>query len=127
MKPEKQFLSQPKHFWANVRTISQQLRYTTMTKDPDTGEKISRIKIPKPLDMQEALQKIGLSATHIVDANGQATEFGELLSAYFEHRERLLTDSAKPNLMDARTSSLRAFTYGVFIQVSGADEQAERR
>ena len=40
MKPDQRFLKQPKHFWASVRTISQQVGYT----ERGTG----RIRVPSP-------------------------------------------------------------------------------
>lgn len=100
MKPEERFLNQPKHFWANVRTISQQVRYTKITKDPNTGERSTRIKVPTLLNMKDALQEIGLSATHIIGVHDQPTEFGELLADYFEYRAWVLNTFVKSRLMD---------------------------
>lgn len=101
MKPEERFLKQPKHFWANVRTISQQVGYTVTTKEPTTGEKTTRLKVPSLPDIEEGLKKIGLTAAHIVDGNGKPTEFGMLLTDYFEHRARIITSFVKAKLMDA--------------------------
>lgn len=101
MRPEERFLRQPQHFWANVRTISQQAHYTVTLKDPETGQKSNHVKVPTLFDMQEALQKLGLSAAHIVDAHSRPTKFGALLAAYFEHRAHLLTAVAMTKLMDA--------------------------
>ena len=59
MKPEKRFLNQPKHFWANVRTISQQAGYTVRNK--------RQIKIPDDDAMRQALGRVDLSDSHIWD------------------------------------------------------------
>ena len=51
MKPDQRFQKQPKHFWANVRTISQKLGYT------ERGEGV--IKVPSLAKMREALRQSG--------------------------------------------------------------------
>jgi hypothetical protein len=56
MKPNERFLNLPKHFWANVRLISQQVGYTDR----------KGIKIPAFSDMQTGLQKVGLTSNHII-------------------------------------------------------------
>ncbi|MDP9410276.1 MAG: hypothetical protein M3P70_07175 [Actinomycetota bacterium] len=104
MRPDERFLRQPKYFWANVRTISQQAHYTVTVRDPHTGQKTNQVKVPTLLEMEEALRKIGLSATHIVDTRGRSTEFGSLLSAYFVHRACALTDVVKAKLMDVESA-----------------------
>ena len=53
MKPRTQFLNQPKRFWANVRTVSEQTGYTVR----GTGQ----IKVPTMADMHSVIQKIGLT------------------------------------------------------------------
>jgi hypothetical protein len=93
MKPDKTFLNQPKHFWANVRSVSQHIGYT----ERGTG----RIKVPSLHDMADALKEIGLKSSHIVGDGQQATELGSSLLAYFEHRANVLYDVARPHLMDA--------------------------
>src|SRR5579862_1330565 len=78
MKPNQKFLRQPKHFWANVRSISQQIGYT----ERGTG----RIKVPSLSDIGNALTELGLKSTHVMGRDLRATELGENLLAYFEHR-----------------------------------------
>jgi hypothetical protein len=92
VKPDKRFLDQPKDFWANVRTISQQVGYT----ERGTGQ----IKIPSLAGISEALAGIGLKSTHIGDAKGKLTSFGEVLMDYFEYRARILNGFVEPLLMD---------------------------
>jgi hypothetical protein len=93
MKPDPRFLKQPKHFWANVRTISQQVGYT----ERGTGQ----IKIPSLADSAAALSGIGLKTGHVAGSNGTPTAFGGVLLAYFQYRADTLNRSVEPHLMDA--------------------------
>lgn len=93
MRPDKRFQKQPKHFWANVRSVSQHIGYT------ERGE--GRIKVPSLKAILDALNEIGLKSSHVVGEDGQPTELGSNLLAYFEYRARVLYDVARPNLMDA--------------------------
>lgn len=92
MTPEKRFLNQPKHFWANVRSVSQHLGYT----DRQTG----RIKVPSLNEVARALTELGLKTSHVVGDDQRPTVLGENLIAYFEHRANALYDIARPHLMD---------------------------
>ncbi|MGB7925269.1 MAG: hypothetical protein WCF57_18670 [Pyrinomonadaceae bacterium] len=92
MKANNLFLNQPKHFWANVRSISQHLGYTAR----GTGQ----IKVPSLIEMRRTMQELGLSSAHIVDEQGQPTEFGRILSAYFEYRAGVLNNYVSAQLMD---------------------------
>ncbi len=91
MKPDRRFINQPKHFWANVRSISQQLRYTDASK---------QIRVPHLEDIKAALQRMGLNATHLVDDNNYTTELGQTLVEYFRYRAEVLNNYVRPNLMD---------------------------
>lgn len=93
MKPDSRFIGQPKQFWANVRTISQQVGYT----ERGTGQ----IKIPSLEDVVGALLGIGLKAEHIARSDGTLTVFGEVLFAYFQYRADTLNHTVEPLLMDA--------------------------
>ena len=93
MKPRTQFLNQPKRFWANVRTVSEQTGYTVR----GTGQ----IRVPTIADMNSVIQKIGLSSSHIVDERNQAAELGETLHEYFIYRAQVLNTFVEPRLMNA--------------------------
>lgn len=90
MKAEIRFLSQPKHFWANVRTISQQVGYTLD----------SRIKVPTIDQMRTALETVGLVSDHLADKRNVPSETGNALCAYFQHRADVLNDYVEPRLMN---------------------------
>jgi hypothetical protein len=94
MKPDKRFLNQPKHFWANVRSVSQHIGYT------ERGA--GRIKIPSLQGIADALKEIGLKSSHVIGDDQQATKLGSNLLAYFEHRANALYDVARPHLMDVK-------------------------
>lgn len=91
MKPDQRFRKQPKHFWANVRTISQEVGYTVR------GQKI--IKVPTQNELQFALNKLGLSSKHIIE-KGSLTEFGKNVFDYFHYRAEALNSFVEPRLMN---------------------------
>lgn len=91
MKADPRFLDQPKNFWANVRTISQEVGYT------DRGK--SSIKIPLLKDIHHAFSNLGLSATHIANTNGTLTDFGQRLLDYFTFRATVLNNIVQGHLM----------------------------
>ena len=68
MKPNPQFVALPKHFWANVRTISQHVGYTTRVTKRTTGlEKTARaIKIPSLAEIK-GLKSLNVSVTRVTD------------------------------------------------------------
>ena len=76
MKPEIRFLSLHKEFWANVRTISQEVGYT------ERGA--GTIKIPKLKDIKLKFKVLELDTHHICDESEQLTDFGKTLFGYFE-------------------------------------------
>jgi hypothetical protein len=93
MKPTARFLNQPKSFWANVRTISQQNGYTIRGK--------KQVKVPTFAEMRSALHSVSLTSHHICDSQGKPTEFGETLRAYFQHRADVLNKDVELRLMNA--------------------------
>ncbi len=92
MKPNPRFLRQPKHFWANVRSISQKLGYT------ERGE--GKIKIPALSEMCDALRSLGLDSTHLAGSKGKATPLGKTILNYFKFRAEILNNQVEPNLMN---------------------------
>lgn len=95
MKPDPRFVKQPNDFWANVRTISEQVGYTAR------GQGV--IKVPSLEEMLAALQSLGLNGTHLVNrSNGRPTRFGRALCDYYQHRANVLNGFVEPRLMDAR-------------------------
>lgn len=92
MKPDQRFLKQPKNFWANVRSLSQELGYTQR----GTGQ----IKVFSIKEIVAGLNELHLSAAHVVDEKGEPTEFGKTLHTYFEHRAKVLNEYVRPRLMN---------------------------
>jgi len=91
VKPEEQFLKQPKHFWAYVRTLSQLLGYTHR----NTGQ----IKIPTISEVTRGLDSIGLRTATIVSEDNQPTALAQILLAYFEYRANVLNNFVRQHLM----------------------------
>lgn len=93
MKPDPRFLKQPKHFWANVRSISQHLGYT--------NRRTKQIKVHELPAIVKGLCELELGTEHIVNGAGKPTSIGEVLVAYFEYRANVLNTFVEPRLMDA--------------------------
>lgn len=92
MKANLNFLKQSPEFWANVRTISQEIGYTDrVTKT---------ILIPNRVQLHKAFSKLNLSLAHIEDEFGNLTNFGETLMSYFTYRSEILNNVVRQNLMD---------------------------
>lgn len=90
-------MNQPKHFWANVRSISQNVGYTSR----GTGQ----ILVPDLATITKALGELGLGTAHVVGPSGKPTKFGELLYAYFAYRAEVLNQSVEPRLMNAERAA----------------------
>ncbi|MEU7710262.1 hypothetical protein AB0B43_34270 [Streptomyces nodosus] len=92
MKANLEFLQQSPEFWANVRTISQEIGYT--------DRKTKNILIPSRAQLHKAFSKLNLSLEKIENTSGELTDFGETLFKYFEYRSDVLSNFARQNLMD---------------------------
>ena len=104
MKPDTRFLSQSKEFWANVRTISQEVGYTERAnKNKGT---LSSIKVPELKDIRLKFKKLGLSATNIVKADGTLTDLGQRLIDYFKFRAQALNNTVQGYLMRKDTAEI---------------------
>ncbi len=119
MKPDPRFLNQPKSFWANVRTVSQQVGYTEpgngywkvppgLTIPPNfkrhggpRKNTVSAVDLPA---MVNAFNKLGLKDTHVITRTGDPTDLGQLLCDYFKYRADVLNNEVQPNLMDAKAA-----------------------
>lgn len=92
MRADPRFLNQPKPFWANVRSISQELGYT--------DRKTKQIKVYSLAEMASAMTDRDLDVAHL-SVQGRPTEMGALLSSYFDYRAKTLNEVVHPLLMDA--------------------------
>lgn len=95
MKPDDRFLRQPKSFWANVRSISEQVGYSKTIN----GQGI--IVVPTLAQMRIGLAKNQLGSTHLMDGSHQPNAFGQLIHDYFMYRADLLNKYVEPRLMNA--------------------------
>ncbi len=96
MKPEQRFLNQPKHFWANVRVISEKCGYTVRGQ--------GQIRVPTSNEVVSILQNLGLDSSHLHQHDGSLTSMGRLLLDYFQLRADRLNQHVEPNLMDASSA-----------------------
>lgn len=98
MKPEVRFLSLHKEFWANVRTISQEVGYT------ERGA--GTIKIPKLKEIKNKFKELRLDTHHICNEAEQLTEFGKTLFDYFEYRAKILNGFVQSKLMNKESAEV---------------------
>lgn len=98
MKADSRFLAQSKEFWANVRTISQEVGYT------ERGKK--SIKIPSLKAIRHEFGKLGLSTTHIADTDNTLTDFGQRLFDYFAFRATVLNDTVQGHFMKKESAEV---------------------
>ncbi len=95
MRADQRFVGQPKAFWANVRTISQEAGYTS--------RKTGQVRVYSVGEMAAAMTSGGLGVGHLTGPRG-TTELGGLLGAYFEYRAEVLNGYVEPRLMDAEAA-----------------------
>jgi hypothetical protein len=75
MQPNAAFVGLPKEFWANIRTISQEVGYTMRPKrQKGVRGQTGPIKIPPLAEIKDALESIGLTATHLVADTAKPTD-----------------------------------------------------
>lgn len=91
MQADSRFLSLPKHFWANVRSISENLGYT--------DRKTKQIKVYTTDQMVKAMTQLNLSHDHLWKDN-TPTQLGLQLGNYFQYRAQVLNFYVEPRLMD---------------------------
>lgn len=91
MKANPLFLAQPKEFWANVRTTSQEVGYTERST--------KSIKTPSLKSIREKFSILGLTTSHIAHEDGTPTELGHQLFAYFSYRANILNNTVQHNFM----------------------------
>ena len=92
MKADARFSDLDPVFWANVRSISETLRYTERST--------KKIRVYSPGDMIHVMEVLGLEWRHLADQSGN-TAFAEQLQDYFKHRAEVLNTYVEPRLMDA--------------------------
>jgi hypothetical protein len=96
MKADTRFKNHDKRFWANVRTISQEVGYTKRSKGPGKG----KIKVATIKEMVEAYIKLKLDPTSLESSGGTKTKLASDLIQYFEYRKDVLENDVEKKLMD---------------------------
>jgi hypothetical protein len=90
MKPMSTFQTQPRHFWAHVKLLSEGLGYSA-------DEKMKRYALS---DLKKFLASYGLSVSHLDDLTAVGITYGDLIIAYVQHRADVLETLVMPNLMN---------------------------
>jgi hypothetical protein len=85
------FVNQPKQFWAYVRSISQAVGYTVRGQ--------GQIKIPSMEEITAAVTGLELDAARLHEADGNPTQLGRTLGAYYAYRADALNTLVEPRLM----------------------------
>ena len=98
MKADNRFLSQKKEFWANVRTISQELGYTIRGA--------GAIKVHALPEVKNKFNELKLDTHHICNETNELTEFGRTLFSYFEYRAHVLDGFVQANLMNKESAQI---------------------
>lgn len=98
MKADTRFITQPKEFWANVRTISQEVGYT------ERGA--NTIKIPSLSAIRTKFGRLGLTTAHIEGKDGGLTDFGQRLFDYFTYRADVLNETVQGLLMNKESAEI---------------------
>jgi hypothetical protein len=98
LKADLRFLNQSKQFWANVRTISQEVGYTEGVANS--------IKTPSLASVRKAFEKLGLSTVLIMNVDEQLTDFGRHLFDYFSFRAEVLNNKVQWQLMSKETAEI---------------------
>lgn len=105
MTPDPRFNSQPSSFWATVQFVSTELGYSVPRQS--LQHDLKEIRSYSIGQIQRCHRTHGLSTEMLFSQeSNQATEFGNLLVAYFEIRKQLLTQVVEPNLMDRECARL---------------------
>jgi len=93
MIPDSRFVKLPKQFWANIRTISEQLGYTKR----GTGQ----VRIPHPSEIRQSFEVLGLSTSHLFHGDWKLTPMGTSVLSYFEYRAHVLNSFVESHLMNS--------------------------
>jgi hypothetical protein len=102
MQPNAAFVGLPKEFWANIRTISQEVGYTVKPRRlKGVRGQTGPIKVPNLAEIKAALESINLTAAHLVARSAKATALGRKVLEYFEYRADILNRIVEPLLMKA--------------------------
>jgi len=91
MNPDNRFYNLKLDFWANIRTISEGIRYSG---------KENLILIPSINDIKKTFSRRRLDYSHVVDNLDQLSDFGRLLISYLEFRANILNNFVEKSLMD---------------------------
>jgi hypothetical protein len=98
----------PKHFWANVRSISQEVGYTERPPRRKGVKGLAGpIKVPTLAEVLAAVEGLGLRSDHLVDTRARPRKLGTQLLDYFAYRAEVLNEFVQPRLLNAEQARER--------------------
>lgn len=92
MTPSSKYINLDKDFWANIRTISQEIGYTVRGKN--------LIRIPTVDEIKKVYEEMHLTCSHLINKKNKLTDYGEKVLSYFVYRAKVLNETVEPLLMD---------------------------
>jgi hypothetical protein len=96
MRPNKEYTSLPKDFWANIKLLSEEIGYSSRGND-----KLKTYSIKEIID---CLKKKELDTAYLkIKINGN-NSYLETLVGYLNYRSECLLKMVKPNLMDRNSA-----------------------
>lgn len=101
MRPDRIFSKLPLDFWANVRTISQEVGYTVKPRrQKGVKGQAGPVKVPALEEVKTAFEAINLTSSHLIGPRGKPTSMGKKVVDYFEYRADCLNRVVEPLLMN---------------------------
>jgi hypothetical protein len=94
MRSDARFAQLDPAFWANVRSVSQELGYVRR----GAGE----VATYALQDIVDATSRLGLQTSHLIGENGAPTVLALSLRDYFAYRSDVLNGFVQPRLMNAK-------------------------
>ena len=86
------YINLPKHFWAHVKLLSEQLGYS----ERGTG----KLKIYSKGEIENEMKKLGLGTPHLNNELVDGKIYMDALVNYLNYRSEVLIGKVEPNLMD---------------------------
>ena len=92
MKPNKKFKALPKHFWAHIKLLSEDLGYS--------GRGTGTLKHYSEKEIKDSMTRKGLSLKHLAKPVRDGKTYLSFIIDYLNYRSKCLIAVAKPNLMN---------------------------
>lgn len=98
MKPNKEFVSLPKDFWANIKLLSEEMGYSKRGSD--------QIKIYSKKEIMDSLKKRNFDISYLKYKIRNNKTYLEVIINYLNYRSKCLSNIVKPNLMNRDSAKI---------------------